>query len=348
MPWYLFLLSPLAFCFDLVTRVRNFLYDQGIFKSKKSPIPTLVVGNLSVGGTGKTPHVVWFLERLKDDFRLASLSRGYGRQSQGFLQANLGSTTQVLGDEPHQIYHKFQREIPVFVGESRVLALEKMRQIDPKLNLAILDDAFQHRSLKGDFYVLLTPFRLPFFRDFLMPLGRLRESRSGARRADVIVVTKCPDSISEAEKQAYIASVRSYAGQKPVYFSALRYGHPYPVSSKSTSFSAEVILVSALADDSLFRDYAVQNFTVLESIHFRDHHHYSWQDAEKITLLAKKHPSRKPVILTTEKDAHKLKSLADQGFLGEIAIFALPITVKLEPNEEELLLCIIREKFNTK
>jgi tetraacyldisaccharide 4'-kinase len=348
MPWYAFLLSPFALIFGWLTELRNFLFDRGILKSDHSPIPTLIIGNLSIGGTGKTPHVEWFLSKLGSDFVLASLSRGYGRKTKGFMKAADQSSPEDIGDEPLQIYRKFNSDIPVFVGEKRVPALQKISQSEPNLNLVILDDAFQHRSLKGDFYILLTPFQLPFFEDQLLPMGRLREHRHGASRSDLVVVTKCPEYLTEAEKSTYRSSIRKHAGEKPVFFSFLTYGEPYLVSKSKTDFQSSVVLVSALADDRLFVEYANRNFEVLEAIHFSDHHTYSRSDAEIIRQLAEKHPAQMPVILTTEKDSQKLKSLSDQGILGEIAIFALPISVTFEPNEEESLLCIIREKFKTK
>lgn len=348
MPWYAFLLSPFSLIFGWLTELRNFLFDKGILKSNSSPIATLVVGNLSIGGTGKTPHVEWFLTKLRQDLVLASLSRGYGRKTKGFLKATDQSSPHDIGDEPLQIYRKFNSGIPVFVGEKRVPALQLIAQSEPNLDLVVLDDAFQHRSLKGDFYILLTPFQLPFFEDYLLPMGRLREHRHGAIRSDVVVVTKCPEYLTEAEKSTYRNSIRNYAGDKPVFFSYLTYGQPYLVSKSTVDFNPAVVLVSALADDRLFVEYAHRNFEVLEAIHFSDHHTYSRSDAEIIRQLAEKYPAPMPVILTTEKDSQKLKSLSDQGILGEIAIFALPISVTFEPNEEESLLCIIREKFKTK
>lgn len=342
MPRYVFLLYPLALLVDFLTRIRNLCYDWGIFRSEKSPISTLVVGNISVGGSGKTPHVEWLIEKLRSEYKLGVLSRGYGRQTSGFFKADRNSTPEKIGDEPHQIFSRFIQEIPVFVGENRVEALNQIHSREKDLDLIVLDDAFQHRRLKGDFYILLTPYQAPFFKDFLMPVGRLRENRTNGRRADAIVVTKCPQDISAKDQESFRRAIQGYAGQKPIFFSKLSYGAPYLVSSSVKIFTREVILVSALADDRLFKEYAEENFNVLEAIHFRDHYNYTSLDASRIKQLAEKHSSRKPVILTTEKDAQKLKSLADQGFFGDFPIFALPIQVKFESKEEETLLCSIR------
>ncbi|OOG78279.1 tetraacyldisaccharide 4'-kinase [Algoriphagus sp. A40] len=348
MPWYAFLLAPFALIFRIITGIRNFLYDQQILKSFKSPIPTLVVGNLSVGGTGKTPMVEFLIRNLNGDFELVSLSRGYGRKTKGFLQAKSSSKAEEIGDEPLQIFRKFEEKVPVFVSEDRVNALEKISKISTKTELVILDDAFQHRKLKGDFYCLLTPFDSPFSGDFLLPMGRLRESRHGANRADLVVVTKCPEAISRTQKEKMEGSLRCYLKNGiPVLFSKIGYGDPYPVEP-TKAFSGSVILVSGLADDRQFVTYCKSNFRVLDVLSFPDHYSYQKSDLEKIARLSEKHLGQKPVLLSTEKDAVKLKSLANQGFLGEIPIFVLPIEAKFESEDKQMLLSYIREKFRKK
>lgn len=349
MPWYAFLLAPFALIFRIVTGIRNLFFDQGIFKSSRSTIPTLVVGNLSVGGTGKTPMVEFLIRNLRSEIRVASLSRGYGRKTSGFLRAKSDSTAAEIGDEPLQIFQKFREEVPVFVGEDRVAALERISQSEAiDLDLVILDDAFQHRRLLADIYCLLTPYAAPFSRDFLLPMGRLRESRYGANRADLVVVTKCPDDLSPGIKETMERELRPYLGQQvPVFFSKISYGTPYP-AGHSEAFRSSVILLSGLADDRLFVAYCRSRFNVLESLGFPDHHDYTEADLRKIAGLLPKHQPQKPVLLTTEKDAVKLKSLANQGFLGEIPIFVLPLEASFEPEDKQMLLRHIREKFRKK
>lgn len=345
MPWYAFLFAPVALIFRLITGARNFLFDRNILKSFKSPIPTLIVGNLSVGGTGKTPMVEFLIQNLQAEFQIASLSRGYGRQSKGFLKANSQSTSAEIGDEPLQIYRKFGEDIAVFVGEDRVSALGKIAEQAPETDLVILDDAFQHRRLKGDFYCLLTPYGAPFYSDFLLPMGRLRESRGGAIRADLVVVTKCPAGLSAIQKREAEQRLRPYLIDKtPVLFSRVEYGNPYPFNPQNP-FTDSVILVSGLANDQPFLNYCTEKYKVLEVKSFPDHHEYDLVDAKKISALAKKHNHQSPVLLTTEKDAVKLKSLADQGFLGEIPIFVLPIEAKFDQEDKEMLLNYIQGKF---
>jgi tetraacyldisaccharide 4'-kinase len=349
MPWYAVFLIPFSLLYRWVTSVRNYLYDRGIKKSYSSPLPTLVVGNLSVGGTGKTPMVEFLVKNLLAHVDLAILSRGYGRRTKGFLEANAKSSTQEIGDEPHQVYKKFLGSVPVFVGEDRVEALKKIHQSGPALKLVVLDDAFQHRRLRPDFKILLTPYVLPFFRDYEMPAGRLRESRNGARRADVIVVTKSPPDLSETEKSEFRKRISAYTlKDTPVYFSSISYGAPIPLTDKTFSDRAAVFLVSGLADDRLFVHYCRNTFSVVGSLSFPDHYEYKASDARRLVEEVEKVTGSDVVILTTEKDAEKLKSLAQQGLLKEIPIFALPIEVNMTPIEKESLLSNVREKLNIK
>jgi tetraacyldisaccharide 4'-kinase len=348
MPWYAFLLAPFALIFWVITSLRNFLYDQKILKSHRSPIPTLIVGNLSVGGTGKTPMVEFLIRNFRREFEIVSLSRGYGRKTRGFIQAHQASSAEEIGDEPLQIYQNFEGEVPVFVGEDRVEALQKISKITPKAELAILDDAFQHRRLSGDFYCVLTPFSKPFTADFLLPMGRLRESAQGAKRADLVVVTKCPESLSTPQKAAIRDQIRPFLHPEvPVVFSRIGYGKPYPVGN-SEEFSDAVVLVSGLADDQPLISYCRDQFHLLEVLSFSDHHSYAKADLERVVELMKKHHAQNPVLLTTEKDAVKLKSQANRDILGEIPIFVLPIEAQFESEDKQMLLNYIREKFRKK
>lgn len=345
MPWYAFLLAPFALIFRLITDLRNFLFDQSILKSYRSAIPTLIVGNLSVGGTGKTPMVEFLIRNLMVELQLAILSRGYGRKTKGFLKANCQSNALEIGDEPLQIFRKFGGKIPVFVGEDRVSALEKIAKLEPKIELVILDDAFQHRKLDGDFYCLLTPFNSLFYKDFLLPLGRLRESPNGAKRADLVLVTKCPEGLDDFQKNKTRDSLRFYLKEEtPIVFSQVGYGSPYPLDHE-IAFTNSVILVSGLANDQAFVTYCSAMFKALEIVSFPDHYSYNEADAKRLSALAEKHKQQSPVLLTTEKDAVKLKSLANRGFLGEFPIFVLPIEVKFDQEDKQMLLSYIRRKF---
>lgn len=345
MHWYAFLLYPFAVLYNLVTRLRNWFFDQGLFKTSESPIPTILVGNLSVGGTGKTPMVEYLIRSLKGDFKLGTLSRGYGRDSKGFLQANQTSNPRDLGDEPFQIYKKFENEIQVFVGEDRVFALKKIKAKIDCPQVMILDDAFQHRSVKSHLNILLTTYQKAFFSDHLLPAGRLRESRSGAKRADLVVVTKCPETITEGLKNEFKDRISQYAGLKsPVLFSQITYGKPYPIIKEGSKFSTSILLLSGLANDELLVRFCRNNFDVLEILSFPDHHDYSEIDFAKLKKARQNYPDREIVILTTEKDAEKVKSAAPEGFLIEIPIFVLPILVEFSPEDAEVLEQQIQQK----
>lgn len=338
-----FLLYPFAVLFDLITRVRNWLYNSGVFKTTPSPIPAILVGNLRVGGTGKTPMVEYLIRTFKQDYRLATLSRGYGRKTEGFIKATSVSSPEGIGDEPFQIYQKFGDEIRVFVGEDRVNAAAQIAKEEEGLDLLILDDAFQHRSFQADFSILLTTWEEPFFQDFLLPMGRLRESRNGAKRADLIIVTKSPLSKSNKEASEFQENIRQYAGSKPVLFTKVGYGEPQALAENS-QFRKRVILFSGIANNQQFIDYCKSQYEVLEAVKFSDHHHYDQADLEKIGLLVAKHANENPVILTTEKDGVKVKSLLPKGFLREIPIFVLPIQVLLEEEDEQKLIKMVQQK----
>lgn len=344
MHWYGFLLYPFALLYNLVTRLRNWFFDQGCIKTTESPIPTILVGNLSVGGTGKTPMVEYLIRLLKDDFKLGTLSRGYGRVSKGFIEANQASSPLTLGDEPFQVYKKFGSEIQVFVGEDRVAALQKIKAEKNSPQLMILDDAFQHRSVRAHLNILLTTFQQPFFSDHLLPSGRLRESRSGAKRADLVIVTKCPDTMNEGLRNEFKDQISKYAGLKtPVLFSQITYGKPYPIEVGS-KFSTSIILLSGLANDELLVKFSKNNFDVLEILSFPDHHDYSESDFAKLKKARQNYPDREVVLLTTEKDAAKVKSTASKGFMREIPIFVLPISVGFSSGDEEVLMQQIQQK----
>jgi tetraacyldisaccharide 4'-kinase len=346
MPWYAYLLAPAAFLFHGITAARNFLFDRGLLKSQKSPIPTLVVGNLSVGGTGKTPWVEFLVRQLRDEVKLATLSRGYGRKTTGFRQVLPNSAAAEVGDEPLQLYTNFKGAVPVFVGEDRVGATQKIQQLLPDLQLLVLDDAFQHRKLNPNFRIVLTPYSSPFSNDYLLPMGRLRESRAGAKRADIVVVTKCPSELSLEEKNRLKQSISPYlnAGALLLY-SSTSYGEPYQVAGPAQTDFTSVIALAGLADNGPFFTYCQQQFTVVKSFSFSDHYAYNSEDAGRILEVLGQEKGQHAVLLTTEKDAVKLKSLAATEMWSKIPIFALPIQVALDPSQEAQLLQRLRKNL---
>jgi len=344
MPWYAYLLAPAAFLFHGITAARNFLFDRGLISSQKSPIQTLVVGNLSVGGTGKTPWVEFLVRKLREELTVGTLSRGYGRKTQGFIQVLPTSSAVEVGDEPLQLYTQFKEEIPVFVGEDRVGATQKIQQLRPDLQLLVLDDAFQHRKLNPDLRILLTSYSSLFSKDYLLPMGRLRESRIGAKRADVVVVTKCPTHLSQAEKKRLAGDLAPYLNSEAdLFFSSLTYGKPYQVAGPTQTAFTAVIALAGLADNEPFLLHCKQQYAVVDSFSFSDHYAYRPEDAARILEVLGQDKGKNAVLLTTEKDAVKLKTLAATEMWSKISIFALPIQVALEPSQEEQLLLRLRK-----
>ncbi|MCL6258298.1 tetraacyldisaccharide 4'-kinase [Aquiflexum sp. TKW24L] len=338
MRWYVPLLYPLSRIYDGITRYRNKMFDSGKKRSTEFLIPTVVVGNLNLGGSGKTPMVEFLVESLKNQYQLATLSRGYGRKTKGFLLASQGLGPSDLGDEPFQIFSKFGNEVTVAVGEERVMAIPQIIYHRPETELIVLDDAFQHRYVKADFYILLTTYQNPFFRDKVLPIGTLRESATGAKRADVIIVTKCPPNLSYDEKTTIQGKIKEFA-DVPILFAGIKYSNPEPLFQQTAKPPKKAILVSGIANERLFEQEAEKRFEVVEKITFADHHRYTLADVGRISELAKKHEGA--MVLTTEKDAVKLKDGAFHEYLVEIPIFALPIKVDLAENDGQYLIARI-------
>lgn len=310
------LLFPFAILYGIVTSIRNFLYNKSIFKSYSFPVPIIAVGNLSVGGTGKTPQIEYLIRLLQDDYKVAVLSRGYKRKSEGFVLADKNSSAEILGDEPFQIHQNFPK-INVAVDADRKNGIENLLSFNEKPEVILLDDAFQHRRVKAGFYILLTAYDDLFCDDFILPMGNLRESRSGAERADLIVVTKCPNSISEDEKERITEKL---ATNKKVYFSTIAYDDFVYGKNKSLPINEvkpkEKLLLAGIAKPDLFFDYLKQ--TNDETLIFPDHHHFTENDIKTI-----ENKTKNQLIITTEKDYVRLTNHTLQS-----DIYYLPIKSK--------------------
>lgn len=334
MRWYDPLLYPFALVYDLVTRVRNWMFDTGLKRSFNFKVPVVVVGNLNLGGSGKTPMVEYLIECFQDKFEIATLSRGYGRKTQGFLLAEQDMGPDELGDEPFQIFTKYGKNVTVSVGEKRVPAILEILKLKPGTNLILLDDAFQHRYVKGDFYVLLTTYQKPFYLDNVLPLGALREHPSGAKRADIVIVTKCPLNITQQEKESMRDHIQQFTSAE-VVFAGLQYGKPFGINPKFPAVRKDIVLVSGIANDRLFVEEAQKHFNILHQLSFPDHYRYKLSDIQKMRELLLQ--SSSAMILTTEKDAVKLKNEAFSKYLEDFPIFVLPIKVKLEHDKSQYL-----------
>ncbi len=303
------------------------------------------MGNLSVGGTGKTPMVAYLAQWLHAEYPLAILSRGYGRQTRGVRLANDGDTARTLGDEPYLFYRKFKtkKQVTVAVGEERVVAVPEILFHAPDTRLILLDDAYQHRAIDRDVNILLTSYQRPFYDDRVLPAGRLRESRRGARRADTVIITKCPDNLSEDEMQQMTGKVLVHASPDvPVFFSGIRYGTPQPMHEGGKT-TEKVVLFSGLADGSLFEAYAREHFEVVAHTTFADHHRYSDKDQQQLAAaLTKAGPTVS--LLTTEKDMVKL----EDSSWRTLPIFYLPIQpyfIRQEQPFQDLILQQIRAYY---
>ena len=307
------ILFPLAFLYWLITFIRNWLYDKGILKSHSFDIPIIAVGNLSVGGTGKTPQIEYLIRLLSENYKVAVLSRGYKRSTEGFILADEKATATSIGDEPFQFYSKFPN-IQVAVDANRKNGIEKLVQLQDKPDVILLDDAFQHRKVKAGFYILLTAYDDLFCDDYILPFGNLREPSSGKKRADMIIVTKCPKDLSELAQQKIAKKLKV---KQSVYFTTIEYDD-YVFGNDTQLLVSDIqseskLLVAGIAKPKLFFDF-LKNETD-ETLVFPDHHHFSKQDCEQILAKAN---GRK--ISTTEKDFVRLN-----GLLPKTQLFYLPI-----------------------
>ncbi|UII30526.1 tetraacyldisaccharide 4'-kinase [Fulvivirga ulvae] len=317
------LLFPFTLIYDLITRFRNYLYNSGYKRSFEFEANVISVGNLSVGGTGKSP-MVEYLIRLFEQKKIVTLSRGYGRSTRGFRLASDDDSPKTIGDEPYQFYNKF-KDISVAVGEQRAIAIPFILAELPQTEVILLDDAFQHRPVKPSLNILLTDYNKPFFKDFVLPSGRLRESRGGARRADLIVVTKCPQQI---DFKYYEDNIRRYNNRAHIAFASIKYMKPECISG-SKPFSSKVFLFSGIANPESLSAYVSSQYQLVGEHYFRDHHRYRLED---ITMLirAYEQSGEGGCLITTEKDMVKLLPFIREGHIKDVPVFYLPIETVFE------------------
>ena len=309
---------PLALLFKGITSFRNFLYDKGIFKSYSFDLPVIVVGNLSVGGTGKTPQIEYLIRLLSDKYKIATLSRGYKRKSKGFILADANANAAIIGDEPFQFYSKFPN-IQVAVDANRKNGIEQLLSQPSKPEVILLDDAFQHRKVKAGFYILLTSYNELYSDDFQLPTGNLRENRSGAKRANIIIVTKCPSDLS-IESRIAIANKLNIESNQQLFFTTVAYDDFVYSENGNRSVSeiqnvAKLLLAGIAKPQSFFAHLQNNNE---ECLTFPDHYHFTEKDILDIINKANSN-----IIITTEKDYVRLK-----GRIPKDQLFYLPIQSK--------------------
>jgi tetraacyldisaccharide 4'-kinase len=327
------LLLPFSLVYGLIIYIRNWLFDSNILRSATFNLPLICVGNLAVGGTGKSPMVEFLIGKLKDDFRLAILSRGYKRKTIGYTLASEKSTALEIGDEPMQFYNKFP-DVTVAVGEERVVAIPQLLHDKPDTRVIILDDAFQHRSVRAGFNILLTDYNNLFTRDWFLPTGDLRDQKKSARRANIILVTKCPQDLSLAEKNQLIREIRPAASQH-IFFTAISYGKPYQVITRELwipNKTTEVLLVTGIANPGQLKKHLEEKFNGYDELAFSDHHIFTIDDLKHILKRFDQIESPEKILLTTEKDAVRLQKFSQQ--LRELPVFVMPIQPVFLFNEE--------------
>jgi tetraacyldisaccharide 4'-kinase len=287
---------------EIIT-IRNKLYDKGVLKSTSFNIPTIVVGNLSVGGTGKSPQIEYLIHLLQNDYKVAVLSRGYKRQSKGFIIANESATVKQIGDEPMQFYQKF-KNIIVAVDADRVNGINQLKILPNKPDIILLDDAYQHRKVEAGFNILLTPYDNLYVDDTMLPSGDLREKVTGANRAQLIIVTKCPEHLNEDE-QFKIAERLQPEMHQTVFFSKIAYAETIKGLKKikvDELHAYKVLLVTGIAKTNHLCEFLDVKKIDFQHLKFSDHHHFTDNDLAKIQNTFNQIKSDKKLILTTEKD----------------------------------------------
>lgn len=308
------LLTPLSWGYGAGVWMRNMAFNMGILKEESFEVPVVSIGNVTVGGTGKTPHVEYIISRLGRRYNIAVLSRGYKRRTKGFVMASDNLTPVDLGDEPYQIYHKFRGLIDVAVCENRRKGIKTLLKINPDIDLILLDDALQHRYVKPKVNVVMIDYNRPPFEDKLMPLGQLREPADRILKCDMVVVTKCPDDIKPVDLRMFKEHLELFKYQQ-LYFSKIRYGAPEPVfpigNPELTSLNwldkDDVLLgIAGIANPRPFTKYLRQFGTRLKVIHYDDHHTYTRSDFSYIFKMLKELEGRRKYIITTEKDAVRI------------------------------------------
>lgn len=332
------LLLPFSGLYGLVTDLRNWLFNSHLLKVYYPKIYTVSVGNLTVGGTGKTPMIELLIKRslteaLSGPGEIATLSRGYGRKTTGFRVATELDTASSLGDEPLQLYRKFSPRVRVCVGERRAEAIQLLLDEYPETAQILLDDAFQHRAVQPHLSILLMDYNRPFYADHPFPAGRLRERRHGARRADAIVVTKCPIDLFTTEQQRIAARIRPYARvETPIFFAGLRYDPPISFANQQPVESLTgVIVVSGLANADPLEQYVRKTFHLHSHYRFADHYDYTRADLDRLLAAL---PAGS-ALLTTEKDWVKLDALLSLSERTTLPLYYLPVAVQFLPGQEQ-------------
>ena len=325
---------PLSFLYSIVLWLRNKLYDKNWIKSSSFNFPIICVGNLAVGGTGKTPMVEYLLRLLKSDYAVATLSRGYKRKTIGFGIANDSTTALDIGDEPMQFHLKFP-DVIVSVGEERLVAIPQLLHDRPATEVIILDDAFQHRQVKAGLNILLTEYANLYTRDFLLPAGDLRDIKQSADRAEFIIITKCKHTLNDEEKRLITKELKLIEKQQ-VFFTKILYADPYHLFTKEIidiTNSSDVLLVCGIANPKPLKHFLTAHVHTYDMLKYPDHHIFNIDDLMEIKKQFEKIQSKNKIILTTEKDGVRLTKFENE--LKDFPLYVIPIEHAFMFNEKE-------------
>lgn len=319
------LLLPFALLYGIIIVIRNWMFDKKYFKSAAFNFPIICVGNLAVGGTGKSPMVEYLIELLQPHYIIGTLSRGYKRKTKGYALANANTTALEIGDEPMLFHNKFPN-IAVAVGEERIVAIPHMLQDKPSLQAIILDDAFQHRVVQAGFNIILTEYSNIYSHDFFLPTGDLRDEWKSAKRADIIIVTKCPSDLSQDKKYKLLRSLHAQPHQK-VFFTTIVYGTPYHICNSKDEWiitpNDEVLLVCGIANPKPLKEYVLHLTHAYYQKDYSDHHIFTIDDLKEIKERFAHIDAKQKIILTTEKDAVRLIKFKEK--LNHIPLYVVPI-----------------------
>lgn len=332
------LLIPISLLYGSILSLRNKFYDWGIFNAKGFNAPIISVGNLALGGTGKTPHIEYLIRLLSDTTKIATLSRGYKRKTKGFFLSNDNSTIYDIGDEPLQYKLKFNN-ITVAVDEKRVRGVEKLEQILTQPSTILLDDAFQHRAITPGLNILLTEYNNLYSSDFVIPSGRLREFAAGSKRADIIIVTKTPRDISAKQKQT-VSTQLNPAPNQPIYFSSVSYGTLKAFTKSAASFkllhqTSEILLITGIAKPEPLVQEISKKYKIIEHLKFPDHHNFTSNDVIQIKTAYRNIKEKNKILITTEKDIMRLSLPSILNQLQDIQIYYLPIEIIFLGNDKK-------------
>ncbi len=326
------LFFPISLLYGLIMLIRNWAFDIGLLSQYRSKLKVIAIGNLSTGGTGKTPFTEYLLNQMKSD-KIAVLSRGYGRSTSGYILAKASDSAETIGDEPYQMFRKFQPDVVFAVAEKRVEGLKELENIEPELETVILDDAFQHRYAQRDVNILLTSYDDLFVNDLMLPTGNLREPKIGARRADRVVVTKCPPNLSESEKKIIAKRISRYVSLENVFFSSIKYGEAvaFKESGLSLGDQATYLLTGIANPEPLIQQ--LNSRSLIDHFKYPDHYAFTEKDLDQLVV---KVSEKKAPILTTEKDMVRLLEFSDHQIFEMVPFYYLPIAFQLDREKDFL------------